>query len=274
MGNTRQTSVYVRNGRLHAVQVNRPTGFGPWPQVSHPFMTNELIARVEGELGELELTYRSPLATRNQIAQAIALHHGINPQNFNQRIWSHVPHEMRERIRDSANRAAEIIARRYRKFSNEEAMTGALFSSFEDHLEAQGWTARFNFVEFSKQSKENVTGADIAVVIEVFQLDGSCSVKTLWFQAKRREKISDSWINAPRLEEQMSRMQNFTNQSYALIYAHDNTYVCAPSLGQPMPLGQFLEATMACMYGDPGVEILAESLNRMKRFEIIVSQNS
>ena len=72
----------------------------------------------------------------------------------------------------------------------------------------------------------------------------------------------------------MRKMRNFTSQSYALIYARDNTYVCAPSLREPIPLGEFLEATMACMYGDTRVEILAESLDRMKRFEIIISQNS
>lgn len=270
MGVKERYEFFIVNGRLLPLANKRPKGLGPWPKLPYPESSH--VATIEGKIGEVKVV-KGPKSTKQLLADSIAIFLGMPPASFDNTIWSDVPSHLRKAIRNASNDAARRVSDEYDSFSNEETETGALFSGLNKHIISGRWEAKFKFVEFSKQVKENKTGADIAIFIDLENKAGKRSVKTLWFQAKRNDGMPSDWRNLPRLDTQLTKMKKYTNESFALLYTPDGVFVCRDNL-TPIPFGEFLESTMACMYGDTSVKVLAESCDRKSLFQVVLNQTS
>lgn len=269
MGYTERTETYWINARLEPFKNLRPSGYGPW--ATAPIGSPEtLVAQIVGSSGDLTI-HEGPKATPERIADSVLIHQGVNPRVIDNTLWNELPSELIEQIARTVEASTQRVARQWRQFSNEEAMTGALFSSVSSTIEFGNWVAHFDFIEFSKQTKETPTGADIAIIIDALSRDGMRrSLKTIWFQAKSSEHLPRNWKDLPRLSGQLMKMREYTPNSFGLVYTPQGAFLVGPDLPAHYPLDRAIRDAMSCKMGDKRASLLAQSLNRMRVFEILI----
>lgn len=267
---TSRTQVYWRNGRLYPVKNTRPTGKGPWPPISG-FYTDELVAIIEGDVGYFEIT-EGPSATRELVDKAFLLHRDIPPESISLEVWKRIPNSLRTNLSAMVSDAESKVSNQWGHFSNEEAITGAFFSRLKDASfeEKDGWKIDISFVEFSKQTKEPLTGTDIAVVIDALAKDGTRSFKTLWFQSKTAKTKPSKASSLPRMNSQLTLAKTFCQSSYGLIYTPEGIFVLRED--GPQPFHTTLDRCIQCHDGDPSVAVLKNSLNRKKLLQIVFTE--
>lgn len=270
MSHTERTQTYWREGRLHPITVDRPTGRGPWPKVS-AYAKTEHVATIEGGNGDFSLV-EGPMATPDRVNDSILLHRGIAPTKLTRDAWDALPQTLVSRLWHHIKGAEDAVASQWKQFSNEEAMTGALFTRLDGEFQVGRWKFSLRFVEFSKQAKEPTTGTDVAVVLDVVLADGRRSFKTIWFQAKRHLSEPNGSNQLPRFSNQAQAASTFTDDFYGLVFTPTGVYVTGTTLGPGTQLHTALEQAMRCRLGDMTVRTLKNSLNRKRVFEISLTQ--
>lgn len=274
MGSTSRTETFLHRGRLIPVSVCRASGRGIWPSTS-AYPANELVAVVEGKLGNVRIVERGDLATDSLIEESILLHRGRDPSQFDLQLWSQIPTSLTEALRARVARAVKNVADSWYQFSNEETCTGAVFSQLIGVATAEdGWRAEIEFVEFSKQKKEPETGADLALLLDILGRDGRRAIKTIWLQAKRAFEAPASWKDLPRLEDQMAKMRKFSQASFGLVYTPNGALVVGPSVPpQASTLENLVEAGLKCVVGDQCTKVYAQSLDRLRTATVFLTQS-
>ena len=162
MGQTERTETYWRNGRLFPVTAYRPSGRGRWPQ-QKALSENDLVAIIEGQHGTLNITEGPAAATVDRINESILAHLNIQPKNLTTKIWSNIPKNLLNTVADNIKKAEQKISQTWFKFSNEEAITGALFHQLDGQYNIDHWNINFSFIEFSKQLKWPTELQDVMV---------------------------------------------------------------------------------------------------------------
>ncbi|CAN7365930.1 hypothetical protein [Variovorax sp. LjRoot178] len=230
-----------------------------------------MVAIIEGEMGGVDIIKEGKAATADRVSDAFLLHRGIAPATISNDVWSRVPEALRDQI-DSRVRAAEgTLSRQWRQYSNEEMMTGALFSPLGDSFREGAWEAKISFVEFSKQTKEPGTGTDVAVVVDALASDGRRSFKSMWFQAKSLESEPDRFTSPPRLAAQLEKAKRHCDASFGLVYTPVGIFVLRED-ADPIPFHTALDECMRCKIGDTGVAALRNSVNRRKLLQVLVTE--
>lgn len=274
MGYQSRTETYWIREDLFAIENHRPTGFGRWSLI-RSMQKQDLVATIVGERGEI-LIREGPMATPERVAKSLLIHYGVvEPQNIDRTIWREIPEELIEGIRQRISQSDSRLAERWSQFSNEEAMTGALFTGAAGQIIFdEGWVARLEFVEFSKHLKEGETGADVAIVIDVLYKDGRRAVKTVWFQAKRGENLPVDWRVMPELQSQLNKMRHHTKSSYGIIYTRRGAFVVGSEGAEQVgiPLDKIVVDTLHCEKGDERISVFAQSLDRLNTYRIWIRQ--
>lgn len=265
-----RTEVYWRNNRLYPVTTYRHSGRGPWVK-QHAYTGAELVAIIEGNDGDFNIT-EGPCATPNRVNDSILLHRGISPQDFTTEIWERAPRTLLRILSLEILEAERVVSAQWGQFSNEEAMTGALFSRMAGEREIGRWKLNLRFIEFSKQVKEPITGTDIAVILDAQASDGRRSFKTLWLQAKRQRGLSGEFNSLPRFQEQSIAAENFTDNFYGLIYTPQGVYVTGTDIGGHPRLHTVIDEAMQCRLGDTSIRTFKNSLNRKRIFEVALTE--
>ena len=245
---------------------------GPWPKVV-AYTKAELVAKIEGWLGDLEIS-EGPSATPHRVNESLLLHRDINPSNITPVAWTTLPRSLVENLANRVKDAEDALTAQWGQYSNEEAMTGALFSRLNDDFEVGAWRFSFRFIEFSKQVKEPETGTDVAVVLDIALADGRRSFKTIWLQAKRSRYKPSGESSLPRLQDQTEAARKFTEAFYGLVFTTDGVFVTGTSYGEDAHLHTVLEEAMRCRLGDMSIRTLKNSLNRKRVFEISIVQSA
>lgn len=266
MKSTHRTEIFWRNRRLYPVKNMRPTGRGPWPKIKS-FQNTELVAVIEGEKGNIDIK-EGPAATPSRVNESLLLHRGVSPESISQTIWPNIPDSIKHRISTHVTLAESRLAHQWSQYSNEEALTGAFFGQLNDAFAENGWTVDISFVEFSKQTKEKLTGTDVAVIIDALSNDGQRSFKTLWLQAKSSEEIPTTRSTYPRMTEQLQTAKNHCEASFGIIYTPKGVYVTGAQESTVPTFNSVLGSSMQCHIGDTSLEALKNSLNRKRLFLI------
>ena len=269
LNTTTRTQVYLRDGRLFPVTNARPSGRGPWPRVPD-YRFDELVAIVEGDAGDIEVK-EGPAASPGLVNDSLLLHRGIPPSSLDSSVWNSVPAQLRDLVDSKIQQADDRVSTRLGQYSNEEAVTGALFTQIDDTIRSDGWEVTLTFIEFSKQEKEGLTGSDLAVVLDVLAQDGRRSFKSIWLQAKKSRVVPKATSTFPRMSEQLPRAYQHNQSSYGLVYTPHGAFVLPQGGGEPERLGRLIDDAMQCRTGDQTVGVLKKSLDR-KRLEILVTQ--
>ena len=267
---TKRTQVYWSDGRLQPVENRRPTGRGPWPKLDQ-FREHEMVAIIEGEMGGVDIIKEGKAATPARVSDAFLMHRGIAPATISNDVWSRVPEALRDQIDQRVRAAEDTLSRQWRQYSNEEMMTGALFSPLGDSFREGAWEAKISFVEFSKQTKEPETGTDVAVVVDALTSNGQRSFKSMWFQAKSLESAPDRFTSPPRLAGQLERARKHCDTSFGLAYTPVGIFVLRDG-ADPVPFHTALDECMRCKIGDTGVAALKNSVNRKKLLQVLVTE--
>jgi hypothetical protein len=271
MNSTSRTSVFLSDGRLYPVEIQRPAGRGPWPRVTQ-FNDAELVLTVEGPNGKQEV-HQGPAFTPELLSDAFYLAQGIAPANISPEVWQRVPADLRRRIENRIHEVERNVIGQLPWFSNEEAVTGAFFSQLASPLfEAEGWRTRISFVEFSKQVKEPLTGTDVAIIVDALASNGMRSFKTIWFQAKSLSSMPNAQTSPPRMREQLRRAQGYCDSSYGLAYTPSGIFVLGPPGVEPEAIEQTLDRCMQCQVGDFSVGALMNSMNRKHLVQINITE--
>ena len=244
----------------------RPTGRGPWPKIKR-FQNTELVATIEGSKGNIDIK-EGPAATPQRVNDSLLLHRGVSPESISPTIWPNIPHSIKNRVLRHVTETESRLADQWSQYSNEEALTGAFFGRLNDTFTEKGWTVEISFVEFSKQTKEKLTGTDVAVIIDALSNDGQRSFKTLWLQAKSSEEIPTTKSTYPRMAEQLQTAQNHCEASFGIIYTPKGVYVTGTQESTVPTFNSVLGSSMQCHIGDTSVEALKNSLNRKRLFLI------
>lgn len=270
MGATERTWVYYEQGRLIPVRTSRPTGKGPWCK---PRPNATLVVAVEGVAGDLRTPIVGPMYEAARVPEAVKLHLGIEPANFKPAVWTSVPNELKRRLASRVRDASTRVSQQWARASNEETLTGVFFGEVSTTLREGGWTAHCNYIEFSKQSKEHDTGADLAIILDVLNSRGDRAFKSIWLQAKTARSIPSDIRTLPRLSGQIDAMRNYTQEAYALIYTPQGV-VAVSTAGRydQLAVDVLLERAMACTAGDPDATLLGNSMNRRYVLEVLIEQ--
>jgi hypothetical protein len=215
-----------------------------------------------------------PRGNPERVASSVLIHHGANPDRLDNSLWKAIPGDLVSMLRTSVVRADNKVKEQWSRYSNEETMTGALFAAASGAEQHDGWTARMEFVEFSKKNKEGETGADLAIIIEAIAQDGRHAVKTLWFQAKRSGALPSDWNSLHDLTEQMAKMRSHTLSSYGVVYTRDGARVVGPdwSPGSGIPLDHIMADTLRCRHGDQRLSMFGQSVDRKQTYRVLLKE--
>ena len=228
---------------------------------------------LEGGTGTLRVVEIGPEYREEDRGECVELHLGHRPDNFSPTAWSRLPSEVKEFIADRAKTAQQSVATQWDWVSNEEAMTGALFGQIATSRRIAGWSVDIKYIEFSKQSKEPGTGADLAVILEVMDSTGMRAYKSLWLQAKRAERAPQRYEDLARVEGQVKAMQAFTHEAYIAVYTRTGVKVAKPSAQQSWrSLDSLLLDAMNCTAGDPSSTLLGDSMNRQHLLSVQIEK--
>lgn len=270
-----RTEVYVVDGRLHPVNVERPSGRGRW-MLKHSFIEKDLVAIFSGSIddGDFNIIKIGDKAVNNErlFYDAILMHLGMPPEDISDKVWLGLSSAVLDKVSSIFKESDNRISRQYSRFSNEETATGSFFSNMDCSFEVDGWFFKMTFVEFSKQTKESQTGTDIAIIIDLKNSEGKRSFKTLWMQAKKERRLPKSLVDLPRFQEQQRVSRDFTKDFYALVYTPEGVFVAGEKVDGFMSSYSFIEEAMRCKFGDKSVGNLKNSLNKKKVFKVTGTQ--
>lgn len=128
MGRTRRKEFYLTKGRIELIVNERPSGFGPWPKRSnHRYL---IVAIEDDEYGRTQI-FRGPSYTEKLEIDALLLHRGLYLNQNNSDVDSQLPMTVIKPIKEKIAAAVKKMVRKFARLSNEERMTGALFSDIE-----------------------------------------------------------------------------------------------------------------------------------------------
>lgn len=271
MKSTERTWIYLIDGELLLKHTHRPTGKGPWP---HPDDDHSNLVMVcEGKLGNLKID-RGPQFNETLLPDCVKLHLGFIPDQFDPSIWHSVPSQITDFIAERVREAQRRVTDQWWGVSNEETLTGVLFGGVQTHHSEDGWDVQLRYIEFSKQSKEPTTGADLAIVLDVEDAEGRRAFKSIWFQAKSVENIPTDVLRLPRLKDQVIAMNAYTNEAYILVYSPEGVKAIHPrNPSVSSGLDELLEKAMSCKAGDPSAELLGNSINRKHVLSVMIDKS-
>nr|WP_314643856.1 hypothetical protein [uncultured Pseudomonas sp.] len=271
MKSTDRTWIYFIDGKFLLRHTRRPTGKGPWPYPDEEY--SNLVMACEGRLGNYKID-RGPKFDKNLIPECLKLHLGFIPDQFDPSIWHSVPPQIKDFVAERVRKAQRRVADQWWRVSNEETLTGVLFGGVETLHSEDGWDVQLRYIEFSKQSKEPTTGADLAIVLDVEDAEGKRAFKSIWFQAKSTENIPTDVLRLPRLEDQVIAMNAYTNEAYILVYSPKGVKAIHPRNPYVATgLDELLEKAMSCKAGDPSAELLGNSINRKHVLSVMIDKS-
>lgn len=265
---TTRTEYYWENGRINSQFVRRSSKYRPWPIHSR---TAFLIAGIE-DLGQGELKIDRGDAWRpfRGICSVLRFtRHSTNPRT--PEIGSSVPENA---VMAAATRSNEImskIGRQFRTIGIEEGMSGVLSADINETSTFQvgDWEVIVFAQTFSPEIKENVTGTDVGLIVDV-RHQGKHVSKGAWMQAKVANRRGVRMKSLQDMEEQLEDIKAHTKEAYGLVFTSDGGEVFhADSPTDRMPLGALIEGMVRCTRGDRSPRLLANTVDMSMLIELI-----
>jgi hypothetical protein len=273
MNEPKRTWIYLVEGKLVPVNTDRPSGKGRWPVPSIDKSLLVMVLEMKQGLGDCKVVSLGPSHLDSLNDECVNLAFGVTPQNFNPDLWKELPTEVKNFIKKRIRQAESNVSDQFSQVSNEEMFTGIFFGAVNSNYEENGWKVKLNYVEFSKQTKESNTGADLGIVLDVTDDMGQRAYKSIWLQAKTYDSIPRNLLNLPRLESQIDLMRSFTDASYALLYNPDGVLVAHPDTPDVwVGLDDLLDRAMACKAGDPSTRLLGNTMNRSHVLQVMIDK--
>lgn len=222
-----------------------------------------LVATIE-DRGTTRKVERGPAATTSRIAHAVLRDDRLHADPTTRDIGVDVPDELIRRGANIVQDAVREVTRQYGRLSNEERRTGALQYDLNrcGTIEHGDWQLTIILQGFAANPKENVTGADVGIIVDIKHGDRQVS-KGLWAQAKQADTLPDEPLTLHDLRIQMERMLARTREAYGIIYTPNGVRVFQGGESRQLTtLDSVLGGVAGCQRGDRDAEFLADTIHR------------
>jgi hypothetical protein len=256
-----------RNGRLVSETVQRPTLRSRWPYG----IRRNLVVAIEDTGGHRKITH-GPQANPLRIAQAYIRYRNLHCNPRTPDIGSAVPDSLLKQVSQACEAAVQKLVRQYEAVAIEEGATGLFSGEMNGIVFSQGeWQATIFVQSFSPETKEPLVGADFGAVIDL-RRGNKRVVKGFIAQAKRVNGIPNDPQRLPDLSDQIPLMQAQTDESYVLLYGHNqvefrHSQHLLTSISVPSVIGDAIR----CNRGDRRPVIVAQALDRDLVLEVAIA---
>lgn len=251
---------YWINDRLVHEINQRPSVYSRW-RLRLP--EQNLVATIE-DRGTSKKIEHGPAATSNRIAHAILRDERLQADPKVTDIGIEVPDSLIRHGAAIVQNAVEEVTRQYSRLSNEERRTGALQYDLNRGgvTEQDGWQLTIILQGFASNTKENKTGADVGIIVDL-KHDGQQVSKGFWAQAKQADLMPEEPMNLQDLMDQMGDMLERTSEAYGMVYTPNGIEVFqGRESQQTMTLSEVIGDVTACRRGDRRPEFLADTVHR------------
>ena len=114
-------------------------------------------------------------------------------------------------------------------------------------------------------------GVDIGLIIDVLYRDLR-TLKAIWFQAKKSERLPNDIFELPDLRGQVSQMQKQTPEAYALIYTPEQMFAFRGDKPQePLAVEMVVYDGVLCRRGDRAPRVIALTGDSKVVVEMLIS---
>ena len=245
---------HLIEGRMVQRRLPRPQGKKLW---RYSLDVPTLIAVVEPS-GRSFSVHPGPAASTSLIVEAVSRYMGLYADPRLPDLGPEVPVEL---AKDLSLHVAVVLQQalaQYDSFAEETDFTGFLKGALRrEGFSHDGWNAEIKTWTYKRRPKERDLGVDIGLIVDVIHRDLR-TLKALWFQAKLADSLPEDIFVLPDLAEQVSKMQRYTRESYALIYTPEK--VLAFRGDQPreaLPLDLLVYDGVLCRRGDRDPTVIA-----------------
>lgn len=225
--------------------------------------TRDLVATIE-DRGTSKKIEHGPVATSTRIPHALLRDERLQVDPNTQDIGAEVPEELVRRGSAIVQDAVAEVTRQYSRLSNEERRTGAVQYDLNRAgvIEQDGWQLTIILQGFASNPKENKTGADVGIVVDL-KHGGKQVSKGLWAQAKQADSMPEEPLTLKDLKGQMADMLDRTEEAYGMVYTPNGVEVFQGwQSRQTTTLSEVIGDVTACRRGDRRPEFLADTIHR------------
>lgn len=269
MGATRRTEYHWIDGRVVPVVRKRPTGKGRWPGATTS--RGSLVVAIEESPRGIRAT-RGKAVTLDRLKESLSLQYGL-AKSRQLRDIGPVPDSVIVAASGAAGDVVRSVVRQFGNLATEDRMTGHLFGSLDLDVELDGWRVKVSHQNFSPQTKESITGADVALIVDLYDAEGRRIIKAAWLQAKQRAGNPAGALESRGLRSQLANMSRHTQEYYAIIYSPEEVAVFRQGdSGQLTTLEKVIANMIRCAAGDPNEELVIDSLDRKLLVRVLLSE--
>lgn len=259
MSATRRTEYHVINGRLLPEIHKRPRGRGPWPGAKARGAT--LVIAIEKTPGRINVT-EGRACNPELLQEALSCFFNLDGL-WQQADFVQIPDEVVNLASGVTVEAVMSVVRKHDQLAKEECSTGHLFGSLYCDERLNGWAVKVSYQSFSSQTKEPLTGADCALLVDLKDDQGRRIVKVAWFQAKWVEGNPKDVLNNSKLKGQLKDMAEYTSENYAIVYSPSQVEVFRHGKrSSTATLDSVVVLMLKCKAGDRNREVILDSLDR------------
>ncbi|HQZ66687.1 MAG TPA: hypothetical protein PLY87_16460 [Planctomycetaceae bacterium] len=230
----------------------------------------DLVATIE-DRGTSKKIEHGPAATSTRTAHALLRDERLQVDPNTQDIGADVPEELVRRGSAIVQDAVAEVTRQYSRLSNEERRTGALQYDLNrvGVIEQDGWQLTIILQGFASNPKENITGADLGIVVDL-KHGGKQVSKGFWVQAKQTDSMPKEPLTLKDLKGQMADMLERTKEAYGMVYTPNGVEMFQGwKSQQTTTLSEVIGDLTACRRGDRRTEFLCDTIHRDYLIEMV-----
>lgn len=255
-----RTEYYWIDDRLVQVENRRSSVYSRWRLRR---LKRDLVATLE-DRGKSKKIEHGPAATSARIAHALLRDERLQADPTMPDIGGEVPEELIRRGTAVVQNAIAESTRQFSRLAKEERMTGALQYDLNRFgvIEHDGWQLTIILQGFTENPKENKTGADVGIIVDLKNAGRQVS-KGLWAQAKQADAVPQEPLTLPDLKGQIADMLDRTREAYGVVYTPNGVEVFQGWESQAsITLEDVIGDVTACRRGDRRPEFLADTIHR------------
>lgn len=245
---------HLAAGQVVQHKVDRPPGKKVWRfRPDSP----TLIAVIEPSVDSFSV-HPGPAATNELIVEAVGRFLGLYADPRLPDLGSEVPVELAKDLGAHVSGAIHQATSQYRSFAEETDLTGFLKGIIQKSGFSHGdWRAEVKAWTYSRRPKERDLGVDIGLIVDVLYRDLR-TLKAMWFQAKKSDRLPRDIFELPDLRTQVSQMHAHTSEAYALIYTPEEMFAFRGDRPQePLSVESVVYDGVLCRRGDRTPRVIA-----------------
>ncbi len=261
---------YLIRGRIIQFRVERlPTMKRRWPPT--PVPTDAiLLVEITPKSDGMNLK-RFNGCSRDQEVESLLMYEG--KAEYDEKIELNLPESLISSIEHHVTDSINNIVNRYKSFSSEDMITAAFGDRIQGEYTSNDVHVDITFQAYSSVVKEPKIGADLSVIFDMVDHYGRRLIKTILIQSKKSDFDYTTIDKLPRLQGQIDKMSDITEENYVALYHPDGFTVFKSSEPEERTsMNSLFGEVLRCNSGDKSKAVLASSLDSRHVIQLIVTE--